>query len=86
MEEAVCLRSFVLGDGRGDEVIRSLGADVLRESHENGLVSFLVGGAGAGRFADAGGAGGGGENGTAGRAPDSPCSGALSGLGGNSGG
>lgn len=68
----------------------SFGAEVFLDSHENGLVNFLVTGAGAARFAGAGGAGGGGgggENGTSGRAPERPCIGIIVlGFGGNSGG
>jgi len=46
IEDAVFLRSSFLGDGMGGDVIVSFAA--FRESHENGLVSFLPGGAGAG--------------------------------------
>lgn len=51
----------------------SFGADVFRESHENGLVSFLPGSAGAEGF-DVAGAEGGGDHGTEGSAPESPMS------------
>lgn len=71
----------------GDAAFFSL---VLRESHEKGLVSFLVGAAGAGRdecfsFA-AGGAGGGGGNLTGDIVPDRPVRPELDGcLGGSAG-
>lgn len=51
----------------------SFAADVFRDSHEKGLVSFLAGAAGAGSF-DVAGADGGGDHGTEGSAPDSPIS------------
>jgi len=57
--------------GKGGEVTESFAADVLRESHEKGLVSVLPGGAGVGSF-DIAGAGGGGDHGTEGSAPDKP--------------
>jgi hypothetical protein len=50
--------------------------EALRDSQENGLVSFLVGAAGGGsesRFSRAGGAAGGGGNLTGDILPDSPC-------------
>jgi hypothetical protein len=77
IEEAVFLRSILLGDGIGGsvgEVMDSFwDADPL-ESHENGLVSFLEdGGGGAGRdFVFEGGGGGGGDHGTLGRDPERP--------------
>jgi hypothetical protein len=52
IDEAVFLRSCP-GDGNGGDVTDSFCAVVFRESHEKGLVNFLVGGAGAGRFAPA---------------------------------
>jgi len=70
MDAVVPLRSEA-GKG-GDGAFFSL---VFRESHENGLVSFLVGGAGAGSdacFCLTGGGGGGGGNLTGSIFPDSP--------------
>lgn len=89
IDEAVFLRPFVGGEGNGGDLTFSLGAEVFLESHENGLVNFLVIGAGGGgRLAEAGGAGGGGvENGASGRGPERPCIGVtMLGFGGNSGG
>jgi hypothetical protein len=59
--------------GRGGDVTDSFGADVFRDSHENGLVSFLPGAASAGSF-DVAGPEGGGDHGTEGSAPDNPMS------------
>jgi len=46
IEDCVFLRSL-FGDGKGGDGAVSL--VVLRDSHENGLVNFLVGAVGAGR-------------------------------------
>ena len=73
IELAVFLRSLLLGEGSGGDTTGSFA--VFRESHENGLVSFLVGGAGIDRGAAEGGGGGGGAHGTAGKAPDNPVKG-----------
>jgi hypothetical protein len=54
-------------------VTESFAADVFRDNHEKGLVSFLPGATGAGSF-DVAGADGGGDHGTEGSAPDSPMS------------
>lgn len=51
----------------------SFAADVFRDNHEKGLVSFLPGGAGVGSF-DVARADGGGDHGTEGSAPDNPMS------------
>ncbi len=51
----------------------SFAAEVFRESHEKGLVSFLPGSAGVGSF-DVAVADGGGDHGTEGSAPDNPMS------------
>jgi len=90
IEDAVFLRSPVFGDGNGGYVVCSLGAEVFRESHENGLVNFLVGGgAGGGRLVCEVGAVGGGDQGTDGRTPESPWRAVFvvfaGGLGGGSG-
>lgn len=85
----VFLRSLVWGEDNGGDLTFSFGVDVLRESHENGLVNFLVIGAGAGRLAELeeGGGGGGGEKGTSGRVPERPCIGVtMLDFGGSSGG
>ena len=71
IDVVVLLRSEA-GNG-GDAVV--FFSVVFRESHENGLVSFLVGGAGAGKdacFSFAGGVGGGGGNLTGDIFPDRP--------------
>lgn len=84
IEEAVFLRSSLLGDGNGGGASFE---EVLRESHENGLVSFLVGGAGAGRDVGFdGGACGGGDHGTVGKEPDSPWRADIADFGGSGGG
>lgn len=77
-EEAVFLRSFVFGEGKGGDIIGSFA--VLRESHENGLVNFLVTGVGAGNVVEVG-ACGGGAHGTEGRTPDNPCTAGFFGSG-----
>jgi hypothetical protein len=74
IDEAVFLLSVGIDvEGKGGEVTESFAADVFRDSHENGLVSFLPGGAGVGSF-DVAGADGGGDHGTEGSAPDNPIS------------
>jgi len=57
--------------GKGGDVIESFADEVFRDSHEKGLVSFLLGAAGAGSF-EVTGADGGGDHGTEGSAPDNP--------------
>lgn len=52
-------------------MIESFADEVFRDSHEKGLVSFLLGAAGAGSF-EVTGADGGGDHGTEGSAPDNP--------------
>jgi hypothetical protein len=76
-EEVVFLRSAV--DNGGDS--GSFLLDVVRESHEKGLVSFLEVDDGGGNdacfsfsFSGTGGAAGGGENLTGDMLPESPCS------------
>jgi hypothetical protein len=79
-------RRCPLGDIRGGEVTVSFCCEVLRESQEKGLVSFLVGGAAAKLLEDCvEGGGGGGAQGIDGSAPDSPCSDPLDDLGGRGG-
>ena len=73
IEDAVFLRSPIYGECGGGDVTDSFAVDVLRDSQENGPVSFRGGGAGAGRFVDAGGAGGG-DQGIDGSFPERPCS------------
>jgi hypothetical protein len=82
----VFLRSIEVSlGGRGGDVIESFPADVFRDSHENGLVSFLPDDAGIWAFDDAG-ARGGGDHGTDGSAPESPIRVDVKGaLGGNGG-
>ena len=80
-DEAVFLLSLMFGEGNAGETTVSFAE--FRESHENGLVSFLLGGAGIGRGAAVCG-GGGGANGTAGKAPERPVSG-FADLGGGTG-
>lgn len=85
IDDAVFRRSIILViGGNGGELIASF-PDVFRDSHEKGLVSFLLGGAGVGSFEEAGG-GGGADQGTDGSEPESPISVALRGfLGGSAG-
>lgn len=85
IDEAVFLRSPWFGDGKGGDWTVSLGVE-FRESQANGLVNFLVGGGGAGRFAGAGGGCGGAPHGTDGRAPDKPCKDGFVFRGGGGGG
>jgi hypothetical protein len=87
IEEAVFLRSPLLGAGNGGDWTVSFVEDP-RESHANGLVSFLVGTTGVGRVAllGAGGAAGGAPQGTEGRTPDKPCSDGFVDRGGGGGG
>lgn len=72
IEDAVFLRS-VFGEGKGGDWMGSF-VDVFLESHENGLVSFLVGAAGIGSGCEIGGGGalGGAAQGTEGKTPDRP--------------
>jgi hypothetical protein len=85
IDEAVFLRPPLPGDGRVGDATESFGVDAFRESHENGLVNFLVGGgAGAGRVDDEC-DGGGGDHGTDGRIPEKPCSDGFEVLGGGAG-
>lgn len=88
MEDAVFLRSALLGDDKGGDETISLFVEP-RESHANGLVSFLVGPVGAEWWVGwvvSGGAIGGAPQGTDGRTPDSPCSDGFAGRGGGGGG
>jgi hypothetical protein len=62
----------VLGEGNGGEGTDSCFDVVFLESHANGLVNFLVGGAGVARFTVGGGGGGGRKRSTDGSAPDKP--------------
>jgi hypothetical protein len=83
IDEAVFLRS--VDGGNGGDVTDSFPDDAFRDSHEKGLVSFLLGGAGFGDFENAGG-GGGAPHGTDGSAPESPMSADFTGAFGGSGG
>jgi hypothetical protein len=82
IDDAVFLRS---GETGGGEATDSFCVDVLRESHENGLVNFREGGGGAGRFVVAGTCGGGAKFATEGRMPESPCNEGFADLWGNAG-
>jgi hypothetical protein len=84
IDEAVFLRSL-FGEGKVGGWTVSLGV-AFRDSQEKGLVSFLVGGGGAGRLEGAGGAVGGAPHGTEGRTPDSPCNDGFIFRGGGGGG
>ena len=86
IDEAVFLRSIEsVNGGNGGDITASFPDDAFRDSHEKGLVSFLLGGAGIVSFEDAG-RGGGAPHGTDGSAPENPMSGDFVGtLGGNGG-
>jgi hypothetical protein len=73
MDEAVFRLSAEFDGGNGGELTESFATDVFRESHEKGLVSFLLGGAELGSF-EVDGADGGGDHGTEGSEPDKPMS------------
>lgn len=72
IEDTVFRRSGEGRGGSGGEVTVSFGVLEFRDSHENGLVSFRVGGGGGGGRESLGAAGGG-ANGTGGSGPCSPC-------------
>ena len=85
IEEAVFLRAAFSGEGRGGDTIESLAVEVFRESHENGLVNFLVWGAAGGERIDEGCVCGGGDHGTDGRTPERPCRDGFADLEGRAG-
>jgi len=77
VEEAVLRRRWFPGGGNGGDVALSLGCcEEFLVSHENGLVSFLLGASAGGIWLEAvcvgGGGGGGGDQGIDGNAPDKP--------------
>lgn len=81
-EEAVLRRcDCVPAAGRGG-ALTSFGAEVFRDNHENGLVSFLGRAAGSGTLCFGG--TGGGPHGTDGKAPERPCE-RVGSLGGGAG-